>query len=854
MTDLARLSRALRRRVICIVSVLLATTCSGFADNVLRVGVQLEPPNLDPTSGAAAAIDEVVYANLFEGLTGISHTGEVVPRLAAAWQVSADGRQLRFDLLDGVRFHDGTTFDAEDVVFTFRRLLGDQSTNAQKSLFTIIADVRAIDRLTVEFELTRPAADFPRYLAWGDAVIVAPESAAQNASHPIGTGPFRFLRWRKGVSVELERFADFRDQSLSPTTNLDGIRFVIIPDPAAAYAAMMAGEIDGFPNYPAPENLAQLARVGQFRVVTGTGEGETLLALNHAHPALSDLRVRQALSMAIDRQAIIDGAMFGIGQAIGSHFPPHHPDYVDLSGRYPFDPARARSLLRAAGFDAGLKLSLKVPPPSYARRSAELIVAQLADVGVELDVENMEWAQWLTEVFTNKQFDLSIVAHTEPLDYDIYARDDYYFQYQNEVYSALIDEINTTPEGERRSALIVRAQQHLSDDAANVFLFQAPKTAVWRNGVEGVWQNAPLQANDFTLVFREGPGSGQEATAKAGARIAAGIVLAVALLGLCYLVARVGLRYFFRRVIALLVTLFVASLVIFTLVEIAPGDPATYMMGLNAEPEALAALREELGLEGSAPRRYVSWVGNMATGDFGTSYTYRSSVADILWDRLSVSLPLALLAISIALLLAVPAGVVAARYRGSTVDRLTRFVSQIGIAIPNFWAATLLVMVFGITLGWLPVGGFPGWDAGLLPALRSLFLPAVALALPQAAILCRVSRTALVDTMGDDYIRTARSKGLSEWQVVRRHALRNAAIPVLTLLGLQISFLLAGGIIIENVFYLPGLGRLVFQAIAQRDLIVVEGVVMLLVLATVLVAFAVDLTYAAIDPRLRGQS
>jgi len=302
---------------------------------------------------------------------------------------------------------------------------------------------------------------------------------------------------------------------------------------------------------------------------------------------------------------------------------------------------------------------------------------------------------------------------------------------------------------------------------------------------------------------------------------------------------------------SLVATLFVASLVIFITIEVVPGDPAAYMMGLNAAPEALASLRAELGLDVSKPERYLNWVSGLLRGDFGQSYTYRTPVADMIGDRLWISLPLALLALILSTAIAFPAGIIAASHRGGIADMSVTAFTQIGIAIPNFWFALLLVLFFAIKLGWFSSGGFSGWDAGLIAGLKSLTLPAIALALPQAAILTRVMRSSLLDVLGEDYLRTARAKGLSNRQVLWRHALRNAMIPVLTIIGLQFSFLLAGAIIIENVFFLPGLGRLIFQSIAQRDLIVVESVVMLLVFAVVMVTFFVDVAYAWVDPRLR---
>ena len=306
-----------------------------------------------------------------------------------------------------------------------------------------------------------------------------------------------------------------------------------------------------------------------------------------------------------------------------------------------------------------------------------------------------------------------------------------------------------------------------------------------------------------------------------------------------------------NRLVSLLASLLVASLVVFAAVEIVPGDPARFMLGINAQPDTVAALRAELGLDRSLVERYLSWVGGLFTGDLGVSYTYRSPVSEIVVERLQVSLPLAVYALALTVVIAFPVGMLAAGSRGGVVDTLFTGATQLGIAVPNFWFALLLILLFSVNLGWFSAGGFPGWQAGLLPGLQALTLPAIALALPQASILARVLRSSLIDTLSDDYVRTARAKGLSAGQALRRHALRNAMIPVFTIIGLQFSFLIAGAVIIENVFFLPGLGRLVLQAITQRDLIVVESVVMLLVLAVILVNFVVELAYAWIDPRLR---
>lgn len=308
-----------------------------------------------------------------------------------------------------------------------------------------------------------------------------------------------------------------------------------------------------------------------------------------------------------------------------------------------------------------------------------------------------------------------------------------------------------------------------------------------------------------------------------------------------------------RRLVTLIGTLIAASLVVFLVLEVLPGDPAAIMLGTEAQPDTLAALRHQMGLDRPAPERYLSWVAGLVTGDLGTSYTYSVPVAGLIAERLAVTLPLALIAMALTVVLALGLGTYAASRHGRPGDVAVMAFTQFGIALPNFWVAILLVLLFAITLGWLPAGGFPGWRAGIGPAVRALLLPAVALALVQAAILARVTRSAVLEVSREDFVRTARAKGLTRSQTLWRHVLRNAMVPVVTLMGLQFAYLLGGTIVVENVFRLPGIGRLIFQSITQRDLVVVKDVVVLLAGLVVLVNFLVDLLYRLIDPRLAAR-
>ena len=309
-----------------------------------------------------------------------------------------------------------------------------------------------------------------------------------------------------------------------------------------------------------------------------------------------------------------------------------------------------------------------------------------------------------------------------------------------------------------------------------------------------------------------------------------------------------------RRIGGFLAALLLASLVIFTAVEVLPGDSAQMILGTEARPDTLAALRHDMGLDRPVTQRYADWVAGFVQGDLGTSRTYSLSVSTLVAERLVVSVPLALAALAFAVGTGLSLGIFAALRRNSLIDQALMGLTQIGIAVPNFWFAMVLVLVFAVNLRIFPAGGFPGWAQGGFAAMSSLVLPTVALALPQAAILARIVRASLIETLHEDYMRTARAKGLSHGQAIRRHALRNSMIPVLTIMGLQLAFLLAGAIIIENVFALPGLGRLIFQAIQQRDRVVVMSIVLLLVGTIMLINLALELIYLVVDPRLRKRN
>ena len=477
-------------------ALLLAGTAASAQQTDLTIALQLEPPHLDPTSAAAGAIDSVLYSNVFEGLTRFAEDGSVQPGLAERWEISGEGTLYTFHLRPGVTFHDGSAMDAEDVKFTLDRARADDSQNAQKALFAGISEVRVVDPQTVEVQLAAPDGGFLFNMAWGDAVIVAPESVEGIKQAPVGTGPFRFDAWVQGDRIELVRNPDY--WGTAPA--LERATFRFISDPTAAFSAMMAQDIDAFAGFPAPENLPMFDADPRFQVLVGSTEGETILAMNNREAPFTDPRVREAVAHAIDRQAIIDGAMFGLGTPIGTHFAPHNPDYTDLTSLSAHDPERARALLAEAGLADGFSTTLKLPPPSYARRGGEIVAAQLRAVGIETEITTLEWAQWLEEVFRAGDFGLTVISHTEPMDINIYARPDYYFGYDSAEFRALIDELTATTDPAARSDLLRRAQERIAQDYVNAYLFQLAFPTVADARLRGLWTNMPTQATDLTQV------------------------------------------------------------------------------------------------------------------------------------------------------------------------------------------------------------------------------------------------------------------------------------------------------------------------------------------------------------------
>ena len=470
-------------------------SAQGKKDSVV-MGMTLEPPGLDPTSGAAAAIAEVTLYNVYETLTKIREDGSVTPLLAESWETAPDLKTYTFKLRKGVTFQNGEPFNAEAVKFSYERAAAPTSTNKDKSLFQSIAQITSPDSDTVVISLKNPEPNLPFLLGQASASIVEPKSAPGNATQPVGTGPFVLAAWAKGSSITLTKWSGYRNAA---AIKLNKIVIRFISDPSAQVASLLSGDVDVFPRVAAARSLAQFKADPRFVVLIGGSRAKTIVAINNRKKPLDDVRVRRAILAAIDRKAIIEGAADGFGAPIGSFYTPGSLGYVDTTGINPFDVEKAKKLLAEAGVTTPLEISLKLPPPPYARQGGEVLAAQLAKVGIIAKIENVEWAQWLSSVFNGPHnYDLTIVSHVEPFDLVKFTEDNFYIGYKSEAFNALYKSITQAANQADRAKLLGEAQRMLATDAAAGFLYQPQWITVSNSKLKGVWAQVPQFENDFS--------------------------------------------------------------------------------------------------------------------------------------------------------------------------------------------------------------------------------------------------------------------------------------------------------------------------------------------------------------------
>ena len=461
------------------------------------LGMILEPTSLDPTTAPAAAIGEVVHYNILEGLTKINVDGSVSPLLAERWTMDADGKAFTFMLRKGVKFQDGSDFDASAVKFSFERAKGEKSTNKAKgAVFSNISHISTPDAHTLVIVLDKPDGNFLFRMGENTAVILHPKTADSAATKPVGTGPYKLESWTKGSGIVLSKWDGYRDAA---RVALRRVIFRFINDPAAQVAALMAGDIDGMPRFGAFQSLSQFKSDKRFAVEMGSTAGKGIMAINNKRKPFDDVRVRRALAHAIDKKAFIDGVLEGNAKPIGSHMAPTDAGYVDLTQQYPFDPEKAKALLKEAGVQTPLNVTLTLPPPPYARKGGEVLAAQLAKIGVNAKIENVEWAQWLSGAFKGN-FDLTVINHVEPLDYMNYANAQYYWGYDSPAFRELAGKHSATTNRQERAKLFGELQRKIASDAVNVFIFNPSNAAVYRKGLKGLWSSSPIFANDMATV------------------------------------------------------------------------------------------------------------------------------------------------------------------------------------------------------------------------------------------------------------------------------------------------------------------------------------------------------------------
>ncbi|MCU4120911.1 ABC transporter substrate-binding protein [Variovorax sp. N23] len=463
--------------------------------DAMVLGMILEPAGLDPTVAAASSIAEVTLYNIYETLTKINADGSVTPLLAESWDISPDLKTYTFRLRKGVKFQNGEPFNAQTVKFAFERAGGEKSTNKDKRTFANIG-VQVIDDHTVVLLNKEIDPDFPFLLGQATAVIVEPKSVDTNVTKPVGTGPYKLDTYNKGASLVLSKWDGFRNPAQA---KINKITFRFIADPAAQAAALLSGDVDVFLR-PGTRIVAQFKANPQFQTILAGSRAKTILAINNARKPLDDVRVRRAILAAIDRKAIIEGAVDGLGVPIGSHYVPSAPGYVDTTGINPFDIEKAKKLLAEAGVKTPLELTMTLPPTPYARQGGEMIMAQLAKIGIVVKPQNVEWAQWLSGTYGNKNYDLSVISHVEPFDLGNYAKSDYYWGYQSKAFNTLFDKIKTTGNAAERNKLLGDAQKMLAVDAANGFLFQPQWPTIAKKNVKGLWKDLPIFANDLSAL------------------------------------------------------------------------------------------------------------------------------------------------------------------------------------------------------------------------------------------------------------------------------------------------------------------------------------------------------------------
>lgn len=469
----------------------------------LKVILPNEPKGLNPRINASASIDRIVYNNVYEGLVRLNRDGEIVSGLAKDWEISSDSLTYTFHLQRGVEFHNGDRFTSADAEFTLRKNM-ESDRVVHSEYYRGIESIECPDKYTIKVKLKKPNSLFLFNLARGDSIIISEDAPENLESRPVGTGPFEFVEWRRGSFVRLKKFDSYYREGLP---YLDEVEFEFVSSPSAQIASLRAGDVDAIGYLTNPERASMLERDDRFKVLKGVTSGEVILAMNNSRSPFNKLAVRKAINYAIDRKKIIDGAMYGYSQPIGSHMSPANPNYIDLSWVYPHKPKKAEKLLERAGFPEGFKTTIKLPRPyKYSVRAGKIIADQLSRVGIDVEIELIGWGEWKEKVFSAADYSMTVIGHVEAFDISIYSNPDYYFKYDSERFKKIIDKAESQTRESERSKLYAVAQWILAKDVPVAFLFEAPSLPAMRKEVMGWWRNYPIPAIDLTKVWIKNEG------------------------------------------------------------------------------------------------------------------------------------------------------------------------------------------------------------------------------------------------------------------------------------------------------------------------------------------------------------
>src|SRR5215471_6974073 len=767
-----------------------------------------DPDSLDPQN-TQSNTGEQVNRMMYDNLVRFSTKMQIEPALAESWTQSKDGLVWTFKLRKGVKFHDGTAFDAKAVKYLFDRVLGEEKP-FKASLYTpFVQGAQVVDDATIRVTLKQPFAAFLFRLAHSAGGIPSPAAhqkwGKDFALHPSGTGPFKFVEWVKGDRVVVER----NDGYWGGRPLLDRVVVKTVKEDAARVLMLESGDADLILNIP-PEDIPRLRKDARFSVESIATARALYVTINVKKKPFDDVRVRQALNYAVNREAIVKSLFQGNAEVISGIVAPLQNGYAKLPG-YPFDPKKAKELLAQAGA-ASLKVKLLSHKGRYVK-DFELVQAvqqDLSAVGVEAALSTMEWGAYLSatkaapEHTDRELFMLGWSPSTGEAQWGTFPllhssqwvpKGDNRGFFSSKALDDALDRATTATSDQARLAALGEAQQVIIKEAPVIFLLSPNMVVGQTKKVHGV-VNLPLE-----------------------------------------------LAYVVRRLLLLVPVLVGVSVVSFALLQLVPGDPALILAGEEATEEVLTRIRQEYGLNRPLPVQFLAYLRHAVVGDLGVSIQSRQPVSTLLKQRFPFTLKLAFLAILVSATLGVVAGIVAATNRNSPLDIAALLGSLVGISLPIFWLGLLAILIFSVRLHWLPSGG-SGSPAHLV-------MPALVLGAASSAVIARTTRASMLEVLRQDYVRTARAKGVSDQLVVYRHALGNAMIPILTVFGLEFGYNLGGAVLTETVFSLPGVGRLIVEGIFARDYPVVQGALLVVATTFVLVNLLTDVAYAYFDPRIR---